>query len=315
MLDHAARRFCQTHSWVKRAEAARRQFLLNSDFPSTLPKAAIEVLDEYCEQREKETESDRKFLINRRALGGWKEIVQKWKRCIETEFPSYTTGEINNDLLTARLIEIARSVQEESQELETFGDIQLFERLAQIEFRDAWVTTVPTLEVHPSYVEDYAKVTKAKSDAQRFKVPTYRHPDELLHPIFVDFGESRWGIEYARHSSGIIDTDRLQKELELAKQKIEKASQSLDKAKSEEQKTKKRIDLEGARNKLKNLEQQTAFVASKSLARLDLWTGKDVSTILLNAASRRFEADFGRFAKHQPGDDRVIRCHVAIDLV
>jgi hypothetical protein len=31
----------------------------------------------------------------------------------------------------------------------------------------------------------------------RFKVPLYRHPDPLLHPVFCEFGNSRWRIRFA----------------------------------------------------------------------------------------------------------------------
>jgi hypothetical protein len=36
---------------------------------------------------------------------------------------------------------------------------------------------------------------------QRFKVPAYRHPDPLRHPVFGDFGNSRWKIEYGIHEA------------------------------------------------------------------------------------------------------------------
>jgi hypothetical protein len=46
-------------------------------------------------------------------------------------------------------------------------------------------------------LKNFAAATDALNRQVRFKVPLYRHPDPLLHPVFCEFGNSRWGIRFA----------------------------------------------------------------------------------------------------------------------
>lgn len=84
-------------------------------------------------------------------------------------------------------------------EVEKFGDIQLFEALAVDDAVCVWRDKGG--EPDASILTDYAASTTAEHNQKRFKVPAYRHPDALLHPVFCDFGNSRWTISFACHEA------------------------------------------------------------------------------------------------------------------
>src|SRR5690606_14353145 len=81
------------------------------------------------------------------------------------------------------------------EENEKLGDMTLFERLAEEEARVVWQNENGKADA--SILKGYSAKTVAIHNSKRFKVPAYRHPDPLRNPIYVDFGNSRWSIEYS----------------------------------------------------------------------------------------------------------------------
>ena len=189
LLDHAARRVSALHSWVKLAEARRREF--EDDARRELTPAAAAWLREYCEDRTERSGALEPYRIRRRAIEGWDEVVEAWQR---------------PECLTAQdRIDAAREVQADSEV--RFGDIQLFEALAADGARCVWVReTGPD----PSILKDFVAVAEARNKQLRFKVPAYRHPDPLRHPVFCDFGNSRWSVRFDAQKSGAKDLRGLQ---------------------------------------------------------------------------------------------------------
>ncbi len=177
MLDHAARRVSIGHSWIKRAEAERRRFEADAQRLGKVPAAAAAWLDAYVQERSGSAGGE--YRIRRRAVEGWDEILKRWKRptCVSAE-----------DRVAA-----AREVQADP-EIDKFGDIQLFEALASDDALCVWRNSN---DVAPDRLKDYVFAHDARFKQRRFKVPAYRHPDALRHPVFGDFGNSRWKVEYS----------------------------------------------------------------------------------------------------------------------
>ncbi len=183
MLDHAARRVSMAHSWIKRAEAQRRRFEEDASKKSLVHAEVKSWLDRLCESRSLETGSIEPYRIRKRAVDGWEEVVKEWSK---------TDCRTEADRIVA-----ARSLQDDP-ELDKFGDIQLFEALAADEAKCIWQQNgTPDAQVLLAYVA----ATDAEAKKRRFKVPAYRHPDLLLHPVFCDFGNSRWDISFAMHEA------------------------------------------------------------------------------------------------------------------
>ncbi len=239
MLDHAARRVSLAHTWIKRAEAERRQFEEDARKIADVPETTKEWLDSFCLRRSDVSGASDTYRIRRRAVDGWKDVVQAWMRC-----------KSEADRLTA-----VGAVQAESQANdEKFGDGQLFEALAAEDARCVWEG-----DGHADHqiLLDYVSAAEAEAKKRRFKVPAYRHPDPLLHPIFCDFGYSRWEISFAAH--------------EAARHLIE-AQLAVAAATTPQQKKR-------AAKKLNAAEQQAQAVNSAGYDRtlsMGLWTGLDI---------------------------------------
>lgn len=177
MLDHAARRVSSVHTWIKRAEAERRRFEEDAKKIGNVPKEAKEWLDRFREDRSFESGSLEGYRIRKRAAEGWKEVVKAWGKC-QTE---------------DERISSARALQD-NPDIDKFGDIQLFEALASEKALCVW-------QSGPQTLNDYVAATDAEFKMRHFKVPAYCHPDPLLHPIFCDFGNSRWSINFDVHDA------------------------------------------------------------------------------------------------------------------
>jgi hypothetical protein len=173
MLDHAARRVSALHSWVKLAEQRRRE--LEADAQRIVPTLAATWLGEYCEDRSRLSGALEPYRIRRRAIEGWKEVLEVWAEpgCRTEQDRSEATRKLQGD---ADL---------------RFGDIQLFEALACEEARCVWEGG------DASILENFVARSDARARQTRYKVPSYRHPDPLRHPVFCDFGNSRWEIRFA----------------------------------------------------------------------------------------------------------------------
>ncbi|MGC8731184.1 MAG: type V CRISPR-associated protein Cas12b, partial [Halothiobacillaceae bacterium] len=185
ILDHATRRVSLAHTWIKIAEAERSKFEEDAKKIDQVPKAAKDWLDQFCLERSGTTGALEPYRIRRRAVDGWKEVVAAWSKadCKTTE-----------DRIAA-----ARAIQDDP-EIDKFGDIQLFEALAEDDAVCVWHKDGnPKNPPDPQPLLDYVAATEAEFKKRRFKVPAYRHPDALLHPIFCDFGKSRWAICFDVH--------------------------------------------------------------------------------------------------------------------
>jgi IS605 OrfB family transposase len=185
MLDHAARRVSVAHSWIKLAELERRAFETDAAKMAALTAehpAAVTFLDAFRASRRRDTGSlgGEPLLIRKRAITGWKDVVTGWGCAACKSF--------DDRVATMRALQ---------DELEKFGDQTLFERLAADEAKVVWQRPdgTPDHTILTRYVEG----TVAQANQQRFKVPAYRHPDPLRAPVFGEFGNSRWGIEFAVH--------------------------------------------------------------------------------------------------------------------
>ncbi len=181
MLDHAARRVGMATSWVKRSEATRQRFNEDARKMGRVPADAQAWLNGYCDDRSAASGSVEGYRIRRRAVGRWKDVVQAWSAadCLTDE-----------DRVTA-----ARALQDAESD-EKFGDIQLFEALAAEGAECVWKQDG---RAAPEVLLDYVASANAQADQLRFKVPAYRHPDPLLHPVFCEFGKSRWTVRFAVH--------------------------------------------------------------------------------------------------------------------
>lgn len=194
MLDHAARRVSQAHSWIKRAEAERRRFEEDAKKMEVVPEKTKEWLDSFCSERSDTSGALEPYRIRKRAVDGWKEVVAAWSKadCLTTE-----------DRIAA-----ARALQDDP-EISKFGDIQLFEALAEEDAMCVWHKDGdPANAPDPQPLIDYALASEADFKKRQFKVPAYRHPDALKHPVFCDFGKSRWAIDYEIHRNAKTPSPR-----------------------------------------------------------------------------------------------------------
>lgn len=179
ILDHAARRVSIVHSWIKRAEATRTKFDDNIKKLDNVTQDAKQWLDNYCEIRGETNNSLNEYLINERAISSWELVVNEW---------SNIDCKTESDRLSA-----AKKLQNEIEGDKKFGDINLFSDLSTDEAKCVWFENGNS---NINILKNYVEGTNALSDKKRYKVPAYRHPDPLLHPVFCDFGDSRWNIFY-----------------------------------------------------------------------------------------------------------------------
>jgi IS605 OrfB family transposase len=252
------------HTWIKRAEVKRRQFQADAaklQDRNVIPKAAKEWLDSFCEQRSQDSFADDEYLIRRHAIDGWDKVVQAW-------------AALGNNATRKDRIEAARLIQSNLDDNDKFGDIQLFAGfgdddageprrcLADDDARVVWQNTVGKPD--PQILRAYSAATVAQHNQRRFKVPAYRHPDPLRHPVFVDYGNSRWGINWSALKA-THDRAALTRKLATAK----------DKSRA-------------------RIEQQLATVPdARDLhgVALDLWTGQVVEPVPLRWSGKRLWKD------------------------
>ncbi len=256
-LDHALRRLSGAHSWIKLAEAERIAFRADAN---QIPLAAKEWLEAFREGRADDGGSLGEYIIRRRAIDGWDKIVAAWQ----------SLGDASS---REQRIEAAREVQRNLDDQEKFGDIQLFAGfgddqndvprpcLADDAARSVWRDGDAP---NPQILKDYVAATVADHNQRRFKVPAYRHPDPLRHPVFVDYGNSRWKIAFSALQAG-----QRQKKLRarLAAAKTEKARADIQ----------RRLD---ARPDLRDVT-------------LETWNGTEIENLRLRWAGARFSNDLG----------------------
>lgn len=199
MLDHALRRVSAGHSWIKRAEASRREFQENAQRIIQVPDAARDWLDRYCEVRREESGTGEPYVVRRRAVDGWDDVVRSWSRaaCRTRDDRRAAVKELQADAESGGP-----------------GDVQLFagrdddEDCPSLADDDATCVWQRAGKADPEILKCYVAARNAEFDQRRFKVPAYCHPDPLRHPVFADFGNSRWGIAYSalkavQHQAGL----------------------------------------------------------------------------------------------------------------
>lgn len=259
MLDHALRRVSAAHTWIKRAEASRREFQEAAvGIKQHVPPAAQEWLDSYCESRSAESGAAAEYLIRRGALDGWEEVLRKWKKCKNRK----------------ERVEAAREVQRDWPDDKKFGDIQLFAGagdadeearfpcLADDNADAVWKNK--SGEWDSTVLEKYVAARIAEDDQARFKVPAYRHPDPLCNPVWVDFGNSRWNIQYS-----VLEVVQRRRKLQekLAKAKANTARE-------------------------RTIREPTASNGLQTVM-LGLWTGQTMEPVTLRWHGKRFRRDLG----------------------
>ena len=179
MLSKAAVRLAQIHTKQKQQEVERQN---------------REAAD--AELRKLETDPKYGIALNRlnrffenrsprvRQTEQWDRVVREWGK-LETSAKQATDE--------AR-IQAAKRLQDELRD-EKFGDINLFLALADEDFKTVWWHNGKT---NPTMLKTYVKGSKARADADRLKVASYRHPDLYNNPVFCQFGVSRPHIRFRR---------------------------------------------------------------------------------------------------------------------
>lgn len=271
MLDHAARRVNVAHSWIKNAEAERRQFENDAQRLHSVPLDALAWLQQYCDERTGSSGSREEYRIRRRAIDGWDKILGRW---------SHSDCKGAEDRIAA-----ARLLQDDP-EIDKFGDIQLFEALATEHAMCVWNSDGT---INPQPLKDFVAATEAIAKKKRFKVPAYRHPDPLRHPVFTDFGNSRWGIDFSAHrapaklSTFIVKLDKLKDDLAKAEKQLASATVAR-RSKCQMKVEQLRAKLEGASNDLAKLKDQYRH-------ELKLWNGRTVNSTPLRWSCKRLTSD------------------------
>jgi IS605 OrfB family transposase len=254
ILDHAARRVCQTHSWVKRAEMERRRFEKDAQKIDAVPGPIRFWLDSFCAERSFASGALDAYRIRKRAVTAWAKVVEAWGK------PDCTSEQ---DRIAA-----ARALQDDP-EIDKFGDIQLFEALAADDARCVWLVDGRPM---PQPLIDYVSASDADDKRKRFKVPAYRHPDPLRHPVFCDFGESRWPIDFAVHRAAAL-RDGAEQALARRKDVLAKANRIFSKAATPDGKAKANAGLADAQQALREAEQTLAWLQQPHALTMTLWSG------------------------------------------
>jgi len=273
MLDHAARRVSIAHTWIKRAEAERQNFKADAQKMSDVPAVAKIWLDIFCKERTLATNALEPYRIRKRALGGWKEVVTRWNRtACET---------------VQNRIDAAREIQDDP-DIEKFGDIQLFEAIAADETLCVWK---PDGNASTQPLTDYSVATDAVAKQQRFKVPAYRHPDSLLHPIFCDFGNSRWEIKFAVHEAATKLEDA-RKRLVKKEADFISATERLTKAKTPEKTAIAKENIEAIRVEINQAGDAVQWLSTPHGITLGLWNGVSLNRVpKMSWSSKRLAKD------------------------
>ncbi len=179
MLDHAARRISQTHSWIKLNEQERFKSKLDMKAMTTVPLEAQRWLDKYCEDKSRTLGALEPYSIRNQAVSAWEHVLDEWSK------PNIVTEEDRK--------EAGRELQNHP-DIDKFGDINLFMDLAAEAARCVWQENG---KISATILKLYVKAKTAEIRMRHYKVPAFCHPDPLLHPIFCDFGTSRPKIEFA----------------------------------------------------------------------------------------------------------------------
>ncbi|MBI5383502.1 MAG: type V CRISPR-associated protein Cas12b [Verrucomicrobia bacterium] len=296
MLDHAARRVSTGHTWIKRAEAERRNFYFQAQRLQRVPPSARQRLDDFCAERSKDTAAKDAYRIRPRALAGWKEVVAKWAK------GTGDTEEVREKLRIEAVGEVQREFEDDRDE--KFGDHKLFEELAGDDALCVWREDGrPDGSPYPEWLLDYAAGSWANFKRADFKVPAYCHPDPLVHPVFCDFGNSRWEISFACHRA---PTRAAKAELDVKRLRENRAKteSQLAKANEDAKRERKQAELDEWVRKLVEAEKKLAWLGSPHALTLGLLDGGKPVDAELRWQSKRLVKDLALDAK--PGSPSAV---------
>lgn len=185
VLGQGMARLSQTHSWVKNAEKERQEAEQGKKEAEKFFAARQTVktlLDTYISNRSESFGSFEGIVISNSAIKGWDDIVKSWQE---------TKGNSEQDELRRK--DLARQAQESA---EKFGDINLFLRMAENDYLSVWLADN---KPDPEILKQFAKLEQSTYNSRRFKVPSYRHPDPISHPVFCQFGSSKPAVNFEVH--------------------------------------------------------------------------------------------------------------------
>lgn len=275
MLDHAARRVSLAHTWLKRAEAERRQFMNDAKKIDNVPAQARAWLDQFCKERSMTSGALDSYRISRRAVSGWQDVVAAWAK-------------LDRKTQDDRIASV-RSLQD-NPESDKFGDGQLFEALAADDAVCVWKANG---KADAQILADYVSAVDAEFKKRRFKVPAYRHPDSLLHPIFCDFGKSRWQIDFSiREASYQCGFEKAKKRYDKTQNEFENARTALENSSSDpESKSKVEKRLQTAEAAVAEAKKELERLSNRKGIKMRLWTGSKMDSVPLLWQSKRLARD------------------------
>lgn len=270
-MDHACRRVSVAHSWIKLAEARRMQFEADSRRLDGVPEDSRRWLDEFSETRAGELGALGGYRIRRRAIDGWDKVVAAW---------SLKKTKTADD--RAEAVKLLQDTEDK------FGDARLFSDLAGDETCCVWQRDgKPDVGI----LQDYVAAHEARANQARFKVPMFRHPHALRHPVWLDCGNSRWKIAYVWPSR----RDALKKvgrRLESKQNQLEQAIAGLpDEGTVRFEKAMEKV--ERLQQELVEVEQEYHRASDIRGLTLDVWDGKELRALGFRWHSKRLASDLG----------------------
>lgn len=183
MLGSSAIRVFSNWTWNKRSIAEREEAGRDRSKLAEVPELAKRWLEEYCGQREGQTGAQGGYRIRKRAIAGWKEVLDAWddfdRKTPEDRISA--VGEVQSNMDSSK-----------------FGDASLFISLASEEAKAVWMDGG---RVRPEILTDYVLGTHAQYVYENRKVPVFRHAHAVQSPVFLDFGDSRPGVRYHLHDA------------------------------------------------------------------------------------------------------------------
>lgn len=202
MFSKAAARLAQIWTKQKQQELEREQRKIAVEELEKLERddayrEALNLLDEFCQERGESTGAHEQYRINLRAIKGWDLVVAAWNGITETD----------PNVAEELRINATKRLKAENPD-DKLGDINLFISLAETEYEPVWRHKG---QANPAILKTYVKGWKARTDAARLKVAAFRHPDPCFHPIFCQFGVSRPSIKFSRLDGSCKDDARIVK--------------------------------------------------------------------------------------------------------
>jgi IS605 OrfB family transposase len=154
-------------------------------------------------------------------------------------------------------------------------------------------------------LKDFVAATEAEAKKRWFKVPAYRHPDALRHPVFTDFGNSRWSIDFTAHRAPGRLGD-MQQRVEKLKGMLADAERKLASA-TERQCKGRQSKVVDYRDKLHRAEEELAELREAHRLNMGLRNGQTVTPVPLRWSCKRLVADLLHSSPEANGVSRADR--------